>query len=144
MEVDGDAQKSAGLQSVNNLVYTLQPDLSVAVNRTHKNHFFQSQKYQPGQRAVCILNSGADYIDTTRSWFSFNVDLDQQPGHFGHFGRHGSACNLIDSITISTRSGDELTRLTDFGMYQNMMIPLKYSDEWLKNQGALMGFGSYV
>lgn len=137
-------QKNVALQSVNNLVYTLQPDLSVAVNRTHKKHFFQAQKYGPGQRGVCILNSGADYIDTTRSWMSFSVDIDQQPGTFAHFGRNGSACNLIDSITISTRSGDELTRLTDFGLYNNMLIPMKYSEEWLKNQGALMGYGSYV
>ena len=148
MEVDNagkeDAQKAAGLQSVNQLVYNLQPDLSVAVNRTHKKHFFQSQQYSAGQRSICILNSGADYIDTSRSWFSFNVNIDQQPGVFAHFGKNGSACNLIDSITISTRSGDELTRLTDFGVYSNMMIPLKYSEEWLKNQGSLMGYGGYV
>ena len=142
MDVDnngsGDAQKAAGLQSVNQLVYSLQPDLSVAVNRTHKKHFFQANSYGPGQRGICILNSGTDYIDTSRSWLSFSVDIDSQPGTFAHFGQNGSACNLIDSITISTRSGDELTRLTDFGVYSNMLIPLKYSEDWLKNQGALI------
>ena len=58
-----DMSKRQGLMAVNDLNYVLEPDLSVASNKTHKNHFFQSNEYTPNQTAICILNSGADYID---------------------------------------------------------------------------------
>ena len=60
---------------LNDLVYKLEPDMSVAVNKTHKNHFFQQTKYKNTQPANAILNSGADYIDTRKSFLHFEVDL---------------------------------------------------------------------
>jgi hypothetical protein len=59
--------KRQGLITVNDLSYVLEPDLSVAVNKTTKKHFFQSTSYDPSQNGICIFNSGADYIDTRRS-----------------------------------------------------------------------------
>ena len=41
----GGGGRRAGLLSVNDLNYLLEPDLSVAVNVTHKNHYFQSNDY---------------------------------------------------------------------------------------------------
>ena len=135
--------KRQGLIQVNDLNYVLEPDLSCAANKTHKKHFFQSSTYQHSQRAICILNSGADYIDTRRSFLSIDVEIDDI-GKRGYFGTCGSACNLIDNITISTRSGDELCRITEFGLLQNMIVPLQYGTDWFENQGDLMGFRGYV
>lgn len=149
MDTSADAGRSQednkrqGLITVNDLNYILEPDLSVAVNKTNKKHFFQSASYSNAQRAICILNSGADYIDTRRSYLSFEVGITDDGVH-GFFGTQGSACNLIDNITISTRSGDEICRITDFHLLSNMMLPLQYSDEWFKNQGDQMGHRGYV
>ena len=73
-----DQQKSdrEGMIQVNDLVYKLEPDISVAVNRTHKNHFFQQPEYKNSQPAICILNSGADYIDCRRSFLHFEVSME--------------------------------------------------------------------
>mgnify|MGYP003637349064 CR=1 FL=1 len=161
-----DMSKRQGLIAVNDLNYILEPDLSVATNKTHKNHFFQSNEYTPTQTAICILNSGADYIDTRRSWLEFDIDfggatttptsfqrptvefgdqaLETDDDTHGSFGVHGSACNLIDSILISTRSGDELCHLFNFNLMSNMLIPLAYGREWVDGPGALMGFGGGV
>ena len=154
-----DMSKRQGLIAVNDLNYILEPDLSVASNKTHKNHFFQSAEYNQSQTATCILNSGADYIDTRRSWLQFDIEMtctetpaQVAPGAafpaantvHASFGAHGSACNLISSIIISTRSGDELVHLQDFNLMQNMLIPLAYGREWMDGPGALMGFGSGI
>lgn len=147
MDVSGDMgnsqdlSKRQGLITVNDLNYVLEPDLSVATNKTVKKHFFQSQTYSPGQQAICILNSGADYIDTRRSFLQFELNLTIPPGLEIGFGAHGSACNLIKDITISTRSGDELCRIQDFNLLQNMMLPLTYDTEWFKAQGQTMAYG---
>ena len=136
-----DTQRSKqGLIALNDLTYVLEPDMSVAVNKTHKRHFFQSNTYTPEQRGICILNSGADYIDTRRSFLSFEVALTNGEGH-GFFGSCGSACNLIENILISTRSGDELCRITDFGLLQNMLIPMTYCESWKQTTGQVMRLG---
>lgn len=78
---DGDSQR-AGLIAVNNLTYVLEPDLSVAVNATYKKHFFQDKSYtvtSGGQLGRCTVQSGADYIDTQRSFLVFTVT----PQHTG-------------------------------------------------------------
>jgi len=158
-----DMSKRQGLIAVNDLMYVLEPDLSVASNKTHKNHFFQQSEYSGGSNAICILNSGADYIDTRRSWLQFDVELtvddvvpptiaapdngvDHPENDVCHasFGAHGSACNLIQSILISTRSGDELAHLFEFGLMQNMLIPLAYGREWMDGPGKLMGMGGGI
>ena len=160
-----DMSKRQGLIAVNDLMYVLEPDLSVASNKTHKNHFFQQSEYSGGNNAICILNSGADYIDTRRSWLQFDVELtvdgavpptlatgdgggaQAHPANnicHASFGAHGSACNLIQSILISTRSGDELAHLFEFGLMQNMLIPLAYGREWMDGPGKLMGMGGGI
>ena len=70
-----DQDESKGMIVMNDLVYKLEPDMSVAVNKTHKNHYFQQTSYKNTQPAICILNSGADYIDTRQSFLHFSVDL---------------------------------------------------------------------
>ena len=47
----GDLSKRQGLITVNDLVYVLEPDLSVATNKTHKIQYFQQSSYGSGQNA---------------------------------------------------------------------------------------------
>lgn len=165
----------AGLIGINNLNYRLEPDMSVAVNCTDKNHFFQQQKYSNSQRAVCVLNSGADYIDPRRSFLCFTINLpdasngnssDSQHNGYGvnvtgdvrgneniTFGKpktlnplgfdakgyYGSAINLIHSITISTRSGDELSRIERLNLLQYILNPWTRDKQWNDTVGAAMG-----
>ena len=142
MNHNQDLSKRQGLIAVNDLTYVLEPDLSVASNKTHKKHYFQSTLYEPGQQGICILNSGADYIDTRRSFLQFEV-VNEGTSNL-YFGRNGSALNLIKNITISTRSGDELCRIQDLNLLSNMILPLTYSEAWFKNQGQLIGYDGVV
>lgn len=169
-----------GLIGLNNLNYRLEPDMSVAVNCTDKNHFFQQQNYTNTQRAVCVLNSGADYIDARRSFLNFTCILPVSEAKadttYGHvtggaevkfdgempeiisFGRHinsnnstvinpahqhsdfaGSALNLIDRITISTRSGDEISRIERANLLSYICEPWKRDNLWRETIGQGMG-----
>ena len=142
MDTSGDVGTGGGQQygvmKLNNLIYALEPDLSVAVNKTHKKHFFQANEYRDNQSSICILNSGAEYIDTRRSYLSFNIEITQESDVTalnevgGYFGTQGSACNLIDTITVSTRSGDEISRITDYPLLMNMLCPMTFEKDWDK------------
>lgn len=167
----------AGLIGLNNLNYRLEPDMSVAVNCTDKNHFFQQQSYTNTQRAVCVLNSGADYIDPRRSFLCFTIELPLGDNNsYGYltrtcatgadntvltstlvdssekitFGKEtgnrlfnkelaGSGINLIDRITISTRSGDELSRIERLNLLQYIINPWTRDKQWIDTIGNAMG-----
>jgi hypothetical protein len=138
----GDLSKRQGLIAVNDLTYVLEPDLSVASNKTHKVHYFQANEYTSGQNAICILNSGADYIDTRRSWLQFDVKT--PAGAAATFGANGSACNLISQLTVSTRSGDVLCQLFDYNLLQAMLLPITYDKGWVDTVGQTMGYGGGI
>jgi len=134
-------QTRQAMITVNNLNYLLEPDLSVAVNVTHKDHFFQSQTYTNNQRAICILNSGADYIDTTRSFLNFTVALGGDGAESAYLGQSGSILNLINRITVSSRSGDELTRIRKLNLLAATKQPWLLDKQWHMTVGDLIAYG---
>ena len=133
-----------GLLATNDLVYLLPPDLSVSVNQTHKNQFFQSNTYLHTQRGVCILNTGADYGDLRHSSLDFGISLTVAADRVAWFGRTGSILNVIKSITISSRSGDELSRIQDFNLLAYHQNPLRYDKGWVDSVGGTIGYGQYL
>ena len=140
----GDAGKRQALIGVNDLNYVLPPDLSVSVVRTHTNHYFQQSEYANTSRANCILNTGAHYIDMRHSSLEFGVRLQNRAGGKivgGYFGRNGSALNLIESVTVSSRAGDELCRINQADLLHYVTIPFRNDDEFLSTVGQGMGFG---
>jgi hypothetical protein len=147
----GDDAKRQGLMSVNDLHYVLPPDLSVSVNRTHTNHYFQNSQYSNSQRAICILNSGALYGDMRTSTLEFGVGITVASAidtdvikTAGYFGVNGSAVNLIRTLTISSRSGDELVRLDQLDLLSYMTTGYKHQKNWIETVGAAAGYGGVV
>lgn len=195
---NGDAEAARkGLIGLNKLNYVLEPDLSVAINSTHKQHFFQQTSYTNETTATCILNSGADYIDPKRSYlcftvkvgpetleeadykavFSGNTDADVRTisfrgisnaaddfsetkrvaatgkvpynttsrgsGYLQRFaeqrGSGGSAMNLIKRVTISSRSGDEISRVDKANLLHYICEQYMYDEKWAATVGTAMG-----
>ena len=58
-EKQQDSTIKASILGVNNLVYTLQPDLSVAVSKTMVKHYPQAQKHTARDTMIFTLNSGS-------------------------------------------------------------------------------------
>jgi hypothetical protein len=135
---------SDGLLASNDLVYILPPDLSVSVNQTHKNQYFQSNSYANTARGVCILNTGADYGDLRHSSLEFGITIPTLALHGAWFGRTGSILNVIKSITISSRSGDELSRIQDFNLLAYHQNPLRFDKQWVNTVGGTIGYGQYI
>lgn len=155
---DEGSDARMGMIQINDLTYKLESDLSVAINRTHKDQYFQNVEYSNTQTSIAILNSGADYIDSRRSFLSFDVIIPTtvvsdhpDAADFMHdafiscyFGKNGSVLNLIDSVTVSTRSGDELSRISDYGQLMNIIIPEMFGPEWRDTIGQEIGLGSFL
>jgi len=144
MGAGGGGPDTKTMISINNLVYNLEPDLSTVSNATHKQHFFQQNDYKSSQRATCILNTGADYVDTRRSWLVFSLELLEAPAAGVQFGPYGSALNLINRVTVSSRSGDELSRCRRLNLKKASILPYKMDTEWWESVGQSMGKGKIM
>lgn len=134
----GDVARK-GLVSLNKLDYVLQPDLSVCVSRSYKKHFFQQKEYLPGQRAICILNSGAEYTDPQNSYLSFTVH-NEGSGPAIRLEKTGSAINLIQKVILTSRSGDEIERVENVHQLAPVLDRYQYGDNWLKTVGKVIGY----
>jgi hypothetical protein len=99
---------------------------------------FTETEYNPKTNYVRLL------IERHPDTFAYEDFWDQAGNTVGYFGMHGSACNLIESITVSTRSGDPLCHLRDFGLMQNMLLPLSYGEEWFNTHGGTMKYGDLL
>lgn len=134
-----------GLVSLNRLDYVLQPDLSVVTSRTTKRHFFQQNTYQNGNRAIAILNSGAEYIDPQNSYLQFNVQVktsNATNSAFDYFLGVGSSINFIKRAILTSRSGDELERCDEIGQLACVLDRYMHSAEWIKTHGKVIGYQS--
>lgn len=130
----------SGILASNDLVYILPPDLSCTVNQTHKNQYFQSNTYTNQERGVCTLNTGADYADMRHSSLDFGVSITTSGTDVGAwFGRHGSVLNLIKSIVITSRSGDEISRINDFNLLNYTQNGYRYDQQWHDTVGQTIG-----
>ncbi len=204
---NGSNASQVGLLGINNLKYALEPDFSVALNATHKQHYFQQTEYSntSNTTSICVINSGSDYVDTKRSFLNFTVrfgpkddfkaaDLaglgatspfvtanstfgfnackkltgtsaftraalaaDRDINNYGKSNtqteqtviykaydtvtdqNHGSAMNLIKQVTITSRSGDEISRIDKANLLEYVRAEFMRDDDHRKTIGSAMG-----
>ena len=150
-------QAKLGLLAVNKLNYSLPSDLCVCVSRTHTSQFFQQREHSPGSTAVCVLNTGAAYIDGRRSFLVVDV-MNSSTGNasFGALEPNGSqvssgsAANMFQRLTIMSRSGSVLERIDDLAklchIKQEYLYDNQYSESVMQaagwNQESLWVTGS--
>lgn len=133
------AKNVEGVLDFNALQYECFPDLSVCVDRSFKESFFQKASYTGGQTAYCILNTGSDFVNGRTSYLTFDVSYTNATtqGQTSSFGRQGSAYNFVKTIRITDRAGNEIEYITDVNVLANMVRRFKNSDSWLNGQGSL-------
>ncbi len=149
---EGKSQNVDTMLDFNALQYEMFPDLSVVTDRTHKRHPFQKNSYNLGESAFVVVNSGADFIDTRNSYLllelsgqtivaeSSRAQSNDAPAVTPHFNPLGSVLDLIESITLTDRAGNEIERIQDAGRLANLLVRNSYSDAWMSTYGKSLGF----
>ena len=143
-EKQQDSTVKASILGVNNLSYVLQPDLSVAVSRVMTKQFPQSQKHVPRDTMIFTLNSGSAFVDFKNSYLSIDVTNTSTAtppaaptAFFGQSG--GSACNLFNRLTITSRSGQILERIDRVNQLSAIRVLYERSSNWHQTVGSMMG-----
>jgi len=128
----------------NSLQYNMWPDLTVCVDRTMKNSYFQTSEYTSDQKTgFCILNTGSDFIQGRTSYLVFDLEVtglpEAAPGEppiVPLWGACGSAYNLIRRLTITDRSGNELERVRNVNRLVNLQMRHTQSSAFLDSVGS--------
>lgn len=131
---------SKGDMMVNNLIYRQPKALSLAKNRTLRRQKFQLGTYSDSQTSTIVLNTGSDYVKTSSSYLTFNMLLTgtTPTANFAN----GSAVNIIEDISIRTRSGTEVDRIERVNLWSKNDVRNTFSQDWFDNYGTMAGFGA--
>ena len=139
-EKQQDSTIKASILGVNNLIYTLQPDLSVAVSKTMVKHYPQAQKHTARDTMIFTLNSGSSFIDFKDSYLSIDVKNTSTGTFNAFFGTAGgSACNFFNRLTITSRSGQILERIDRLNQLCAIRVLYERSSNWHETTGSMMG-----
>lgn len=131
------------LLDVNDLVYLMPKNLSLASARNLKEYVAQKSNYSSSESSVIItIQSGAQYVNWAASHLRFKLDINKQGPVYtgGTTWGEGSAFNLFREVIITSRSGQEICRLDRCNVYRLHKDRLHMSSEELASVGSLMGY----
>ena len=145
-EKQQDSSVKASILAVNNCVYQLQPDLSIAVSRTMCKQYPQAQQHAPRDTISFILNTGSAYVDFKDSYLELTIVNKSTGGteHKAYWGPNGcSAANIISRLTISSRSGQVLERIDNANLLSAIRVNYEKSPVWAEyGPGSAAGVGN--
>lgn len=137
MQGSQDSQMEvSAILGANKLSYRLNPDLSVAVQRNNQSQFFQNQSYSPNTLGVCIWNTGSNFVDVSRSALVLTVQNSSLVPAW--FGPSGSACNLINRITIMSRSGSVIELIQNANQLAAHTLAFRHDRSW-RGENMIVG-----
>ena len=131
------------LLAVNQLQFTLPPQLGIATSRKHVVMFPQQATYTGASTIIIDSQTGSTYVDPFNSYFVFKVRLGLSGGNDLYSWGSGSVANLIDRIIVRSRSGKELSRVESFPLWAKFSQLYSNGRDWLQTIGRSQGYADY-
>jgi hypothetical protein len=128
------------LLAVNQLQFTLPPQLGIATSRKHVVMFPQQASYTGASTIIIDSQTGSTYVDPFNSYFVFKVKL---TGNVSMSWGSGSVANLIDRIIVRSRSGKELSRVESFPLWAKYSQLYSKGRDWCQTIGRSQGYANY-
>ena len=128
------------LLAVNQLQFTLPPQLGIATSRKHVVMFPQQASYTGASTIIIDSQTGSTYVDPFNSYFVFKVKL---TGDQSMSWGSGSVANLIDRIIVRSRSGKELSRVESFPLWAKYSQLYSKNRDWVQTIGRSQGYANY-
>ena len=130
------------LLAVNQLQFTLPPQLGIATSRKHVVMFPQQASYAGASTIIIDSQTGSTYVDPFNSYFVFKVSMTVTGPTVWSWGS-GSVANIIDRIIVRSRSGKELSRVESFPLWAKYSQLYSKGRDWLQTIGRAQGYPDY-
>ena len=123
----------------NNLSYKTPMPTSVTVDRVLKRQYFQNTRYDQNQTAVCVFNTGTDYVDSRNSALVMKVRVNGTANFECSWGS-GSGANILRNMRIYHRTGVCYSNVQRLNLWRKTTDRYVESGNWFDTVGALMGY----
>lgn len=135
------SMEAEALASLNNVVYELEPAVSVATSRTMKEYLASNDRHYLGQDPIQInIASGNQFVDLKNSYMSFDVNFENMGADTfasTRIPQGASWLNLFDFFKITHASGVEVDRQnSQLGVWRQIRTWWDKSAEWRDTVGA--------
>jgi len=136
MPIETNKDMQEGFLRVNSLLYEFPPQLSVSSRRHRVTNYFQRNTYSPSETMVLDSQTGSTFVYGPDSYLTFSLLTAGANSSFGS----GSCLNLINTVRVKTRGGQELNRIENFNVLASKHAKWTNEDSWLNSEASSMGF----
>jgi len=138
-----ESRLTDSLLGVNELSYQMPPSLGIATMARHREEFAQINSYTVssgggGQTVVFDSQTGSSFVDPKASYYVFNLTHNKGGLDIG-FGS-GSIANVINTVTVRSRTGKEIGRYENFNLLCKYMDRVQESQEFLSSTLKAQGY----
>ena len=110
------------------LTYLAKNSSSLVIERTSKRSYADNPEYGTGNTNLVVnFQTGVDYVDGRNSYLKLTLEPNKLTNTFMTWG-NGSVLNLIDTVTVKSRSGTVLGRTERVNLLQ--YYETKYKNSW--------------
>ena len=121
---------------VNNLVYSVPPSSTAAIERSYKRGYFDNRQYAEERTMRCVVQTGAQYVNCATSTLVIKIKptFDGTDVNWGI----GSAANLLRNVRVFSKSGVELSNVLNANLNRVIEDINIENDEWFHSVGSIM------
>ena len=139
-----ESRLTDSLLGVNELSYQMPPSLGIATQARHRQEFAQINSYTVssgggGQTVVFDSQTGSSFVDPKASYYVFNISHNYAGASDIGFGS-GSIANVINTVTVRSRTGKEIGRYENFNLLCKYMDRINESQEFLSSTLKAQGY----
>ena len=125
--------------TINNLIYTIPANSTLAVSRNDQKNYFDQRNYSAGQTIRCVLQTGSKYVNPFDSQLVFTAVLSDEAGASASWAR-GSGLNVIKNVRVYHKNGTELCNIQNQNVNQLIEDKAGKSKEYFDTVGSLAGY----
>ncbi len=125
--------------TINNLIYTIPANSTLAVSRNDQKNYFDQRNYSAGQTIRCVFQTGSKYVNPFDSQLVFKAVLSSEVGANASWAK-GSAINLIKNVRVYHKNGTELVNIQNQNVNQLIEDKASKSKDYFDSVGNLAGY----
>jgi hypothetical protein len=125
--------------TINNLIYTIPANSTLAVSRNDQKNYFDQRNYNAGQTIRCVFQTGSKYVNPFDSQLVFKAELSSEAGATASWAG-GSALNVIKNVRVYHKNGTELVNIQNHNVNQLLEDKAGKTKDYFDTVGNLAGY----
>jgi hypothetical protein len=125
--------------TINNLIYTIPANSTLAVSRNDQKNYFDQRNYSAGQTIRCVFQTGSKYVNPFDSQLVFTAAVSSEAGASASWAK-GSSLNCIKNVRVYHKNGSELVNIQNHNVNQLIEDKAGKSKSYFDTVGNLAGY----